>query len=383
MQNSQTRSKRTLTLEENHLYRYYSALLHEGDIPHANDYGPYGDLTDIATEMAEARTRDGIAGLKQYIIALGRIKDQRYKRLVTILSSTTPQNVLYAGKLLSEVTAENVNWLWKPRLALGKITTIDGDPGLGKSLIGVDLGARITTGKNMPDGTPCEASGGVVVVMPEDGLGDTIQPRFARAGADLSQVVDLSTVLDNGNDEATRRPFTIPDDLDYLEAAIRRVDAKFVYIDPIMAVVGGSANTYKDNEVRSFLMPLKMLVEKCCVSCVVVRHMTKSRGENPLMAGGGSIAFVGLARTGLMVVRNPNDEEQTIFSHIKSNIGPLSKGIEYSVCNDEEQGDERPYVHWGKTTDLSGLELMDTPHKKRGGTGKPFSICLSRGNQPR
>jgi hypothetical protein len=325
----------TVTKEEDNLRRYFQALMQEGDVPGVTTCMPYGDLSDIAAELFDARVKGGVPGLKKKLASLSRIKDPKYKRLVKILSSATAEQAEeqlnappYAGKILSEVKPEEVNWLWKPRLALGKITTFDGDPGLGKSIIGVDIGSRITTGKDMPDGSSCLAKGGVVVIMPEDGLADTIQPRFARAGADLNKVVDLSTVLTDEQDETTRRPFTLPHDLNCLEAAIRRVDAKLVYIDPIMAVIGGSTNTYKDNEVRSLLMPLKVLVERCHVSCVVVRHMTKVRGDNPLMAGGGSIAFVGLARTGLMVIRNPEDPEQRIFSHIKSNIGRTGPGMQ-------------------------------------------------------
>jgi AAA domain len=168
------------------------------------------------------------------------------------------------GTLLSDVTPQEVPWLWYPRLAIGKITMLDGDPGLGKSLIGADLGARVTRGAAMPDGTPCMVTGGVVVIMPEDTLHDTILPRFARAGANLSKVIDLSTVeADEDEDEyyeddedgdggKSRRSFQLQSDLDQLEAAIRRVDAKLVFIDPIMAV-SGSTNMYKDDDVRTLL----------------------------------------------------------------------------------------------------------------------------------
>ena len=52
--------------------------------------------------------------------------------------------------------------------------------------------------------------------MPEDGLEDTIQPRFARAGADLSKVVDLSSVKTDEGD----RPFTLPGDVLWLSKAL-------------------------------------------------------------------------------------------------------------------------------------------------------------------
>lgn len=273
----------------------------------------------------------------------------------------------YAGRLLSEVKPEKIRWLWKPCLCLGKMTTLDGDPGLGKSLIAASLSASITRGLPMPDGTPCGEPGGVVIIMPEDDAKDTTQPRFARAGANLTKISDLSTPIDiDENGQEYERPFSLSHDLHLLEQEIIRVNAKLVYIDPLMAVLDGDKNTYKDNEVRAMLMPLKMLVERHKVSCIIVRHLTKSRGDNPLMAGGGSVAFIGLARTGLMVVRD-QENDQTVLSHIKSNVGKLAPGISYTVVSDEDEGDDRPYVVWGETTEKSGADLLSVPRKNTGG----------------
>ena len=43
-----------------------------------------------------------------------------------------------------------VIWLWKFRLAMGKLAIFDGDPGLGKSLVTLDLCARVTRGLAFP-----------------------------------------------------------------------------------------------------------------------------------------------------------------------------------------------------------------------------------------
>src|SRR5438445_11723105 len=44
-------------------------------------------------------------------------------------------------------------WLWPSRVAAGKLTVIDGDPSQGKSLLTLDLVARLTTARAMPEGT--------------------------------------------------------------------------------------------------------------------------------------------------------------------------------------------------------------------------------------
>ena len=48
----------------------------------------------------------------------------------------------------------SVEWLWQNRLSFGKPSMLDGDPDQGKSLVNLDLIARLTTGRPMPDGAP-------------------------------------------------------------------------------------------------------------------------------------------------------------------------------------------------------------------------------------
>ena len=39
------------------------------------------------------------------------------------------------GILLSDIETQQVHWLWEKRIPMGKITILDGDPGLGKSTL--------------------------------------------------------------------------------------------------------------------------------------------------------------------------------------------------------------------------------------------------------
>jgi hypothetical protein len=76
----------------------------------------------------------------------------------------------------------------------------------------------------------------VVILSAEDGLADTIRPRFDAAGGDPSKAVALSTVPDT---EGNERQLALPDDLGIIEAAIERVGALLVVIDPLMAFTPG------------------------------------------------------------------------------------------------------------------------------------------------
>src|SRR5438874_3237412 len=74
---------------------------------------------------------------------------------------------------LSNVRPETVRWLWEPYLPRGKLALLDGDPGVGKSLLTIDLAARLSRGGPLPDGSMaglCEA-GPAVAGLCEAGPG--------------------------------------------------------------------------------------------------------------------------------------------------------------------------------------------------------------------
>ena len=48
------------------------------------------------------------------------------------------------------IEPQAVRWLWPGRIALRKITLLASDPGLGKSLVTIDLVARVTRAKLWP-----------------------------------------------------------------------------------------------------------------------------------------------------------------------------------------------------------------------------------------
>src|SRR5882757_4249698 len=53
----------------------------------------------------------------------------------------------------SELAPQTVRWLWPDRIPLGRITLLVSDPGLGKSLLTLDIAARVSTGAPWPDET--------------------------------------------------------------------------------------------------------------------------------------------------------------------------------------------------------------------------------------
>jgi AAA domain-containing protein len=273
------------------------------------------------------------------------------------------------------VRIEPVRWLWPGRIPLGKLTILDGDPGLGKSLITLDLIARVTSGRGMPaelDALVRELSGephGAVLLSAEDGLGDTIAPRLLAAGATLERIIALQTVRDLDITAGTtyERSFLLPRDLETLAAAVEGIRARLVVIDPLMAFLDPSINSFRDQDARATLAPLSRLAEATGAAVLNLRHLNKSAGGNALYRGGGSIGIIGAARSGLLAAKDPNDpEHQRVLASSKSNLGPPLPSLRYRLVVDESQ--TQPRVEWlGACDYTAGMLLAASGEEEKSG----------------
>jgi DNA polymerase I-like protein with 3'-5' exonuclease and polymerase domains len=282
-------------------------------------------------------------GIDDYLAAGGTILD-----LYKTAQEYPDTEAIPVGIMLSEVQAETVEWLWERRIPLGKITVLDGDPGLGKSVLTTDLAARVTTGRAMPYGFQKRESAGVVILSAEDGAGDTIRPRFDAAGGDPTKVVLLGT----------EEMLAIPEDLGTIERAIKQVDAKLVIVDPIMAFMGEEVNPNSDKEVRRALTPVKQLAERLGVAVLIVRHLNKTPGGNHLYRGGGSIGIIGAARVGLLVGPHPDDEDLRVLAGQKSNLGPFPESLKYRI---ETAENDSARVSYEGTVEMKPQDLLKGP----------------------
>jgi len=228
---------------------------------------------------------------------------------------------------LSTVEPETVRWLWRDRIPLGKLTVLDGDPGLGKSTLLLDLAARVTTGTAMPDGAPAE-NGLVILVTGEDGIADTVRPRFDAAGGDAERL----NVLEAVRDDRGVRPLSLPEDVAALRATLLPLKrARLIIVDPFVAFLANYVNSRIDHDIRRTLAPLATLAAELDAAIVLLRHLNKASGGSALYRGGGSIGIIGAARAGLLVARDPDDEQQRVLAVTKSNLAPLAPSLSFTL----------------------------------------------------
>jgi AAA domain len=253
---------------------------------------------------------------------------------------------------VSDVQPKKLRWLWPSRIPLGKVTVLDGDPGLGKSLISIDIAACISTARPLPNAATVELAepAGAVFLSAEDDPEDTIQPRLALIGADLTRIVLLTAVK---REDGLSLP-TIAN-LGSITQAVKLVDAKLVVIDPLMAYLPGETNSYRDQDIRRCLAPLVALAAELDVAVLVIRHLNKTSNNNPLYRGGGSIGIIGAARSGLLVVKDPDDDSQCILSVAKSNLAKLPASLAYKILSNAA---EVPFISWLGTTQHTAASLL-------------------------
>jgi len=250
---------------------------------------------------------------------------------------------------LADIAPKSVEWLWPERIALGKLTILAGDPGLGKSFVTLDMAAKVSTGRAWPDCREIpNAAGGVVLLSAEDDLADTIRPRLDAADADCRRIIALTAIRkcdpETGREE--EHPFSLAEDLPGLEGAIKQVtNCRLVVIDPISAYMGRT-DSHKNAEVRGVLAPLAELAARHRVAVVAVTHLRK--GEGPAMYRTmGSLAFVAAARAAYATIKDKADPSgaRRLVLPVKNNLGNDTTGLAYRLRT-HYSNNGQPVVSW-------------------------------------
>ena len=215
---------------------------------------------------------------------------------------------------LSTVKPIAVEWLWHGRLARGKYTLIAGDPGGGKTSLGLDCASRLSRGSTWPDGGTVPL-GTTLLLSAEDGLADTIRPRVDRYGGDPEQITVLEAVRDKGG----KRPLDLARDVPILIATIRELRPALVIIDPITAYLGRT-DAHRDAEVRGLLAPLQAALDEHHAALLAVAHLNKDQTRAALHRPGGSVAFVAAARLAFALAADPQDDGRRVLAALKTNL---------------------------------------------------------------
>lgn len=225
------------------------------------------------------------------------------------------------------IAPQPIQWLWPNRIALGKLSIIAGRGATGKTFLTCDLAARISAGREAPDGeTLCQ--GRVLIATGEDGLADTLVPRLIAHEADLTRVNFIEGVSSDNEVEL----------LDLLrhveqlrEALIACPDTVLLLVDPITSFMGAGIDTHKTSDVRRVLSAVAKVAEEHNVAFVGIHHLRKASGP-AIHAITGSQAFTDAVRTVWLVGQDQDDPKRRLMLPLKNNLAEAyGSGMAYHI----------------------------------------------------
>lgn len=275
------------------------------------------------------------------------------------------------SRTVSQVTLSPVRWLWEPYLARGSLALLDGDPEIGKSLISIDLAARLSRGGELPNGTAAGRPHVAILLGTEDNAAETIGPRAVAAGADPERVI----IPVEEDAEGLCFPANVPE----MEELVCAHAADLVVIDPIAAFLPSHLASATDHGVRRSLKPLAALARRTDCTILLVRHLRKAEGGRALYRGLGSIGFIASVRTALFAARHPADESCCVLAVAKSNAAVRGRSLGYRIKSD---GEGRAVVEWIGPVELSADAAnrpADAPVRMRDRVGAWLTAQLANG----
>jgi hypothetical protein len=261
---------------------------------------------------------------------------------------------------MSDVQPRPVSWLWPDVAPMGRLTLLSGEPGIGKSVLALDMAARVTRGLPWPASEHKAPQGNVVLLSPHDHPEETVRARLQAAGADADKVFHL----DGLHDSEEPRPFSFPEDLPVLERAIEAIgDVRLIVVDPLSACVGAST---RSAAYRNTLTGLADLAARTGAAVVAVARFSGTPGTAPFRRSSSNAEALTAAKSVWRLTRDRKDPDRVLLLPVKCNLTKPDSGRAFRVET---------------SADRSGPVLDWEPEPVPQAHGKP--VAASEENQPR
>jgi putative DNA primase/helicase len=253
-----------------------------------------------------------------------------------------------------EIKAGRLKWLWTSWIAVGGITFLTGDPGIGKGLFLADLIARITRGLKLPDATTAPRGGAVVCTVEENYRG-ALRPRLEAAGAALKRVTVFAPGVSGAS--GPDGPFEgLPKGIGRLRAIVEKKRARLLVLDPLVDFLAHGTDPNAEVAVSEALAPLARLAEELGIAVICTRHLNKKSESQALYRMLGSTAFIAKARTIIQLRLNPEDENGRLLVCVKNNYAPKPAAIAFRIV---EGSNKVARINWGEPLSKAEEEELE------------------------
>lgn len=266
------------------------------------------------------------------------------------MSATDTTKLRRLGRLpigsAADISAAPQRWLWPGRIPLGKLTILEGHGGTGKTLVAVDLAARLSQGTDYPDGARLTDGQADTLILDYENGAREIKLRLLAAGANTGRIA----VLNLGQDYSSKHPpeafaamsrLSQQDNVDWLaeEISANYPNVRLVIFDGIISALG-VADSNDEVKVRNALKPLGIWASRTGITLLGIKHFRKNTG-NGRDAGAGSHAWRSVARCLIQVWEVAG---QHYLAWQKMNDGKLPPTLTFAIP-DPPAGDA-PRLSW-------------------------------------
>lgn len=228
---------------------------------------------------------------------------------------------------LDETKAGSVEWLWSGRIPYGYMTLIDGDGGLGKSSLTLELASALSVGRKIVGNDKAHKASTIILTSEDDPIRNTTV---------------IERVKSMGGNPRLIRFFKEAEDIDIIAhtQAIEREIVQIqhednlrvgcIIIDPITDYLLGG--TGREQSVRKSLKPILLVAAKLNIAVIAIRHLTKQR-MNAATAGLGSVKLRNMARSQLLLAQHPNNKNTRVVASAKNNLGVIPESLTFIIDN--------------------------------------------------
>ena len=101
--------------------------------------------------------------------------------------------------------------------------------------------------------------------------------------------------------------------------------------DPLQAYLGADVDMHRANEVRPVLARIGQLAEKYKCAVIFIMHNSKMGQNQALYRALGSIDILAIARSMLIIGKNPDNQKQKVLCHEKSSLASHGRSILFQI----------------------------------------------------
>lgn len=207
------------------------------------------------------------------------------------------------------------------------------------------------------------------MISAEDSAERVLRPRLEAAQARLERVHLWQLEL---------HWLCLPEEIEALEAEIVRLNAVLVVLDPLDALLSDAIDSHRNHHIRRALGPLAQVAERTATTVLVVAHLRKNAGSDPLTAVVGSVAYTAAARQVLLAAEDA-EKQRHVLAVVKSNLAPPPPPLAYGISEARLGGGVvTSRIEWqGEAPEVDVAELLREPQRKASTTEQVATFIAS------